>query len=270
MYVVVSIGSSFDDVDTDAVLRLLRDVAEEVINPRFRALTEAQVSEKNPGDLVTVADREAEVLITRALLGAYPDAAVLGEEAYAGDPALLASYVGADHSFTVDPVDGTKNFVQGSPDHAVMVSESRGGEVVRAWIWQPQHGVAYVAERGAGCFRNGERLTRPAASADPSRWRGVTSRRGWIGRELPGLRPLELTWVCCGVDYPKLLEGAADFVLYGAGLPWDHAPGSLLLGEAGAHLGTVDGSAYAPQGPRPRGLLASADRATYDAVVGLL
>jgi len=197
------------------------------------------------------------------------DAVVLGEEAYAGDHALLERYAAAPHSFTVDPVDGTKNFVHGSPDHAVMVSESRDGEVVRAWIWQPQHRLAYVAERGAGTFRNGERLTRPAPP-EPASWRGVTSRRAWIGRELPGLRPLELTWICCGVDYPKLLEGEADFVLYGAGWPWDHAPGLLLLREAGGHLGTHDGSPYRPAGPRAQGLLAAADRATYDAVVTLL
>jgi len=257
-------------VDTDAVLTLLREVADEVINPRFRTLAEDEVAEKNPGDLVTVADREAEVLITGALSRAYPDALVLGEEAYAGDPGLMDRYTAAHHAFTVDPVDGTKNFVHGSPDHAVMVSESLGREVVRAWIWQPQHRLAFVAERGAGAFRNGERLTRPAPPSDPAAWRGVTSRRAWVGRELDGLRPLELTWVCCGVDYPQLVMGAADFVLYGAGLPWDHAPGSLLLEETGAHVGIVDGSPYAAQGPRPSGLIAAADRATYDAVLALL
>lgn len=257
-------------MDTDAVLNLLREVADEVISPRFRSLSDAQIREKLPGDLVTVADHEAEALITRALTGAYRDAVVLGEEAYAGDASLLDRYAAAEHAFTVDPVDGTKNFVHGSPDHAVMVSESRGGEVVRSWIWQPQHRLAYVAERGAGAFRNGERLTRPPPPPSRTEWRGVTSRRAWIGRELPGLRALELTWICCGVDYPKLVEGAADFTLYGAGLPWDHAPGSLLLRESGGHLGTTDGTDYVPQGPPPRGLLAAADRATYAAVVGLL
>ena len=126
-------------MDTDAVLRLVEEVAAEVVTPRFRALTEGQVHEKKPGDLVTVADHEAEVLLTRGADAAYPDAVVLGEEAFAGDPALLDRYVAAEHAFTVDPVDGTKNFVHGSPDHAVMVSESRAGEVVRAWIYQPQH-----------------------------------------------------------------------------------------------------------------------------------
>ena len=75
--------------------------------------------------------------------------------------------------------------------------------------------------------RSTARRTSPSAASAPgataSGWsglpwatllRGVTSRRRWIGRSLDGLPPLELTWVCCGVDYPKLVEGAADYLLY--------------------------------------------------------
>ncbi len=254
-------------VNTQEVLQLLQDVAEEVINPRFRALSGDEIHEKNPGDLVTVADREAEVRITAALAAAYPHALVLGEEATATDDTLLARFREADHAFTVDPVDGTKNFVHGSKDHAVMASELRDGEVQRSWIWQPQHGVAYVAERGRGAHRNGERLVRPPMG---DAVRGVTSRRRWIGRSLGGLPPLELTWVCCGVDYPQLVQGAADYLLYSGTKPWDHAPGSLLLEEAGGYVGTFEGGRYRPQEQPPRGLVAAADRATYDHVRPLL
>jgi len=256
-----------DPVDTDAVLTLLQEVADEVITPRFRDLSSGEVSEKNPGDLVTVADHEAEEMITKALTAAYPDAVVLGEEASAGDPDLEKRFRAADHAFTVDPVDGTKNFVHGSRDHAVMVAEVKSGSVVRSWIWQPQHGAAYVAERGAGAWRNGERLERPPVG---ERIRGVTSRRSWVGRALGTLTRLELTWVCCGVDYPKLVEGAADYAIYHKSSPWDHGPGSLLLSEAGGFLGTWDGEAYRPQAERPAGLVAAADRATYDLVQGLV
>lgn len=252
---------------TDEVLRLLQDVAAQVIEPRFRALEDGQVDEKGPGDLVTVADREAEVLITAALRAAYPDALVLGEEATAADPALLDRFQGAEHAFTVDPVDGTRNFVHGSPDHAVMAAELRSGEVVRSWIWQPQHRVAYVAERGAGAWRDDVRLERPPLGEE---LRGVTSRRSWLGRALGTLRALETTWVCCGVDYPKLVEGDADYALYRGTKPWDHAPGSLLLTEAGGFVGTFDGAPYDAQVALPSGLVAAADRTTYDLVQGLL
>jgi fructose-1,6-bisphosphatase/inositol monophosphatase family enzyme len=250
-------------METDAVLTLLKEVAEEVINPRFRSLTTDQIAEKNPGDLVTVADRESEVRITEVLRREHPAALVLGEEASATDPDLLDRFRAADHAFTVDPVDGTKNFVNGSADHAVMVAELRGGEVVRSWIWQPQHQKGYVAERGAGAWLDGRRLTRPPLGDE---LRGVTSRKGWIGKALGSLRALDLTWVCCGVDYPKLVEGAADYALFRRGKPWDHAPGSLLLSESGGHVGTFDGVPYQPQAEPPNGLIAAADRQTYDVV----
>ncbi len=254
-------------METDDVLDLLREVAEKVINPRFRSLEDNEIAEKNPGDLVTVADREAEVLITDALRAAYPGALVLGEEATAADPSLMERFFAAEHAFTVDPVDGTKNFVKGSPDHAVMAAEVRAGEVVRSWIWQPQHHAAYVAERGAGAWHDGVRLVRPPVG---EALRGVTARRRWLGRALGALRALELTWVCSGVDYPKLCEGEADYAVYAKGKPWDHAPGSLLLTEAGGFVGTSDGHEYRPQEGIPQVLVSAADRATYDVVQGLL
>lgn len=247
------------------MLELLKDVAAEVITPRFRSLDDREVSEKNPGDLVTVADHESEELITAALRAAYPGALVLGEEAMAADPGLLDAFATAEHSFTVDPVDGTKNFVNGSPDHAVMVAETRGGDVTRGWIWQPQHEVAYVAERGAGATRNGERLVVGDAGGAPYR----TARWGWRGRELDGLGTLEATWACCGVDYPHLIAGDAAALLYSRSMPWDHLPGGLILTEAGGRIGRLDGDPWRPRALEG-GLLASGTSERYDAVVASL
>ena len=166
--------------------------------------------------------------------------------------------------------------MHGSRDHAVMVGEVKGGEAVRGWIWQPQHERAYVAELGGGAWRNGERVVR-APTPPRGDWRGVTSRRAWIGRRLADdLPPLELTWVSCGIDYPHLAEGDADYVVYGRANPWDHVPGGLILTEAGGFLGSAAGHAYRPtddhdaEGAVPPALVAAADRATYDAIVALI
>ena len=153
-------------MSTEQVLTLLQQVAAEIITPRFRDLADHHVSEKAPGSLVTIADHEAEVAITDALHTAYPEAVVLGEEAYEADHSILADYAIAEHAFTVDPVDGTRNFVHGSADHAVMVAELVGGRTTRAWIWQPEHAVAWTAELGAGAFRNGERQHRRPVPSD--------------------------------------------------------------------------------------------------------
>ncbi|QFG70185.1 inositol monophosphatase [Ornithinimicrobium pratense] len=248
------------------MLTLLQEVAAEVIDPRFRALEEGQISSKShPQDLVTVADQEAEVLITRALRAAYPQALVLGEEASAQDPGLLAAFrsAAADHAFTVDPVDGTRNFVHGSADHAVMVGEVRGGLAVRTWIWQPQHGVAYVAERGAGAWRDDRRLPQLEVEADPVGWRVRTSDPRQVGRALGPTPPMKLTWISCGIDYPKLAEGVCDAVVYRGTRPWDHVPGSLILAEVGGAVGDTRGHAYSPVREHPD-LIAAASPTVLD------
>jgi fructose-1,6-bisphosphatase/inositol monophosphatase family enzyme len=252
-------------METDEVLALLRAVGEQVVVPRFRALDTAGVGRKRLHAPVTVADREAEALLTDALLAEHPGAVVLGEEAVASDPSVRDRFLGAEHAFTVDPVDGTRQFVRGSPDHAMMLAELRDRAVVRSWIWQPQHRRAYVAEAGAAAWADGRTMGRPAATpAD------ALEGAGWLRRARAVLRDLDLTGTCCGVDYPRLAEGSADYALFWRPQPWDHAPGSLLLAETGGAVGALDGTPYHPQGPRPPVLVAARDRATYDVVRGVL
>lgn len=247
------------------MLELIQQVAAEVITPRFRRLVRGEIMEKNPGDYVTVADREAEVLITDALLADDPDVLVVGEEATSSDPMLLNKLEDAQRAFVVDPVDGTKNFVNGRPDHAVMVAELHAGETVRAWVWQPEHRLAFVAERGAGLYRNGVRVARQAAPRDPSGLRVLTSRHaeeGAVGR----LAVTASAW-CCGVDYPWLAEGEADAIMYQATKPWDHAPGSLFVEETGGVVRYADGTRYIAGRAHPGRLVPAADDETWHAVV---
>ena len=253
-------------MDTDAILDLLKATAAEIITPRFRALSAEQVMEKQPGDLVTVADRESEVAITHALRQHYPDALILGEEATATQAGLLTAFAGAEHAFTIDPVDGTKNFVNGSADHAVMVAELRSGQAVRGWIWQPEHQLAYVAEAGAGVYCNGERLTAQPRSSEPGEIRGASST------ELHGMSPGELaevtdSWWCAGVDYTQMLSGATDYLLFRRDWPWDHVPGALMVAELGGRTGRVDGTRYDPR-VRQDWLLSAASEEVFEQVRG--
>ncbi|WP_226913241.1 inositol monophosphatase family protein [Gephyromycinifex aptenodytis] len=231
-------------MDTDAVLELMREVAEQVINPRFRSLEAGQIMEKSPGDLVTVADREAEELITAALLADDPSVLIVGEEATAADPGLLDRLADAEHAYTVDPVDGTKNFVNGSPDHAVMIAELRHGEPVRAWILQPAHDLTFVSEKGAGVYRNGEPLPMLTPVTDAAELRIATSRPRLEGQH--GEVNVRGTYWSCGIDYPWLAQGGVDALHYTRALPWDHAPGLLLLSELGGVVACADGTPYHP------------------------
>ncbi len=231
-------------MDSADVSNLLKEAAELFIRPRFRQLEDDQIHEKNPGDLVTVADREAEVFLTEQLTKAYPDAVILGEEATAFDPSVLDRAAGADHVFTIDPVDGTRNFVHGSPDYAVMVAEVRGTETVRSWIYQPEYNLMFTAEVGAGAFGNDQQLAGHQGAPAVADLRGVESHTSKIDVGSGPLAQPGATWLSCGIDYPKAAMGEVDYLVYQHTKAWDHLPGALLVKETGGVTSFVDGQPY--------------------------
>lgn len=247
-------------MDTATVTELVRDVAARVVVPRFRALGDGDVTHKRPGDLVTVADREAEAELTDALRVAYPGVLVVGEEASFADPSLVDRLPDAAVAWVVDPVDGTSNFAQGSPDYGVMVAEVHRGRPVRSWIWQPAHERCYVAELGGGVTCNGVPLAPPGEPRRPYR---VSMYRAPRMQPAPGLR-LEPTLGSCAIDYPRLLAGEVDALVYRTVHPWDHLPGALMVHELGGAV-VVQGKPYAA-GVAGAPLLAAASPMVSDAV----
>lgn len=241
-------------MNLDEISALLVEVAEQVILPRFGALAGDEVIEKKPGDLVTVADREAEALLTRILSAAHPGALVIGEEAVFLDRSALDELAEADHAWVIDPIDGTRNFAHGRADFAVMLAELRRGETVHGWIYQPVHQRMYVAEHGAGVSRDGDLLeARRPGRARPVGATYVNLPRGSEER-LQVLRP----WGSCGIDYPRLVEGRIDFLAYRSLHPWDHLPGGLMVREIGGRIATDEGVEYGP-GVTGRRLVAACD-----------
>ena len=250
---------------------LLRAVADAAIRPRFRRLADAEVTEKSAGEIVTIADREAEVLIDAGLRALAPGVPVIGEEACAADASLVGSIPEVTRCWLVDPLDGTANFVAGSPDYAVMVALVDAGQPVAAWIWQPEHDLMWTAALGGGTRRNGALVHTAARPDDGTRRVAVLSRflgeetRARVHARSTRFASVEEAPRCAGVTYPWLIEGRYDAVLFWRTLPWDHAAGALLLAEAGGSARRLDGSAYRPHEDRV-GLLAVARAEAWPAV----
>src|SRR5665647_2341099 len=90
----------------------------------------------------------------------------------AGWPELLDLIVGAPRVWVVDPLDGTQAFIDGSPDHAVMVGLIEYGEAVGGWICLPEHGETFVAQPAPGAVRDGQRLPPTTPPTDLAALRG--------------------------------------------------------------------------------------------------
>jgi fructose-1,6-bisphosphatase/inositol monophosphatase family enzyme len=80
--------------DSKDVIDIMERVAAREIVPRFRHLAEHDINEKNPGDLVTTADIEAERALARELSPLVPESVVVGEEEAETNPSVLAALAG--------------------------------------------------------------------------------------------------------------------------------------------------------------------------------
>jgi len=202
-----------------------------------------QVSLKGPANFVTMADRRAEEMLYDDLAKARPGYGFIGEEG--------GSRPGDDktHTWIVDPLDGTTNFLHGIPQFAISIGLQREGTIIAGVIYNPANDELYTAERGKGAFLNDQRLRVAGrrklnecviACGLPHIGRGdhelSRAEMAEIQNRVAGLRrfgaaSLDMAFVAAG-----RLDGYWERNLQ----PWDMAAGQIIVREAG---GIVSGMA---------------------------
>lgn len=245
------------DSQRDAVYDAIIAAAESAVLPRFQNLAEGEISAKSsPTDLVTIADREAEALLTDSLTKILPGSVVVGEESVSANPDVLRAIDGDAPVWIVDPVDGTRNFANGQTPFCVMVALAVRGITVGAWIWRPIDSEMVVAFRDEG-VRLFETNTGNSRSLQVARPLAVTEMNGFVSfrylseehRTLARKNAKKMRRIqaigCAGEEYLRIAEGRDHFAVFGSLHPWDHAPGSLIVEEAGG-LAVIGGEAYRP------------------------
>jgi myo-inositol-1(or 4)-monophosphatase len=111
-----------------------------------------QVSLKGPANFVSMADRRAEEMLYSDLARARPGYGFIGEEGGTRERDDRT------HTWIVDPLDGTTNFLHGIPQFAISIALQREGTVIAGVIYNPANEELYTAERGKGAFLNDQRL----------------------------------------------------------------------------------------------------------------
>ncbi len=247
--------------DSHRVAEIMETVAREIIVPRFRDLAEGEVREKEPGDLVTIADEESETRLTAELAALLPGSVVVGEEAASADPSVLDRLSEDAPVWIIDPLDGTANFAAGRESYAMIVALAEKGRTVAGWIYQPVTGRMGWAVAGGGTFVNGVRgeVAAPAAIAD---MRGFVSGPKYAGAHWPEMSRLRDAMAsgrnlrCSGIEYLEMASGQAHLCVPVRLNPWDHAAGVLMHREAGGFSALIDGSDYTPLIPEALLILA--------------
>jgi fructose-1,6-bisphosphatase/inositol monophosphatase family enzyme len=257
-------------IDMDRVAAAIAEVAATEVMPRFMKLAAGDIREKAPGDVVTIADEAAEAALAPRLLALRSGSVILGEEAAAADPGLIERLSAEAPVWVVDPVDGTANFAAGRPLFAVMVALVENGVALAGWIHDPVALRTASALRGEGAWLEGKRLRVSQPPAKTSAMRGPLLA-GFFGRPELGRRiqsrrdrvAAVKTLRCAGHEYMRLASGELDFALFTKLMPWDHAPGVLLHGEAGGHAAYLDGTGFRPARIDAGALLLAPDAASW-------
>ena len=212
----------------------------------FGEVAELQVSRKGAADYVSAADLKSEQTIFEELSKARPGYGFLAEE--------RGMIEGTDktHTWIVDPLDGTTNFLHAMPHFAINIALQREGQIVAGVTYNPANADLFWAERGRGAYLNDRRLRVAArtkfdeavfATGIPFLGHGQHGRflteLHQISQRVSGVRrfgaaALDLGWVAAG-----RFDGYWERDLNA----WDIAAGILMVTEAGGTVTDADGGA---------------------------
>jgi 3'(2'), 5'-bisphosphate nucleotidase len=223
-----------------------------ILAVRARGLSVERKQDFSP---VTEADRAAEALIVERLAEIAPGMPVIAEESVA---AGRIPEVG-DQFFLVDPLDGTREFVNGGNDFTVNVGLVRDGAPVLGVIYLPASGKLFAGVVGEGAWRAvaedgviGERRAMhvrppPEGAVDivASRSHRTPETDAFIARYQVG----QLVNRGSSIKFCALAEGKADlYPRMGTTMQWDTAAGDAILRAAGGRVLTLEGTPL-PYGP---------------------
>ncbi len=224
-------------------------------------------------DLVTEADLAAQKVVEQAILDAFPDHSILGEEDNLSEQSRKNS---AQHRWIVDPLDGTTNYVHGVPLFCTSIAFVSGGEILCGVIYNPISEELFSAEKGKGAFLNGQSIQTSSFTAlaeslvavsfpttttqdapDMKAFLKVISECQAIRRS--GSAALNMAYVAAG-----RFDAAWAFRTH----PWDVAAGALLVSEAGGAVTKPDASPLTLDDPTP--FCCSASITLHSAVISLI
>ncbi len=210
----------------------------------FGEVERLQVSVKGPGNFVSAADHRAEETLRQELSKARPGYGFLGEEGG------MTAGTDQSHTWLVDPLDGTTNFLHGIPQFCISIGLKREDTIVAGVIYNPATDELYTAERGKGAYLNDRRLRVAGRSrlADavvacglPHLGRGDLElfRREFsvVQAQVAGIR----RFGAAALDLAFIAAGRFDGYWERDLSPWDLAAGILLVREAGGFVTTVEG-----------------------------
>lgn len=193
---------------------------------------------------VTDADKDIEKMLVQTISSRFPDHAIVGEEGTAKS--------GSAHTWYIDPIDGTTNYIHGLPYCSIALALWDASGPLIGIVADPIHRVTYTAVRGEGAFKNGAPI-RVSATASMKQsignlgwdWGNKESRKELIAK----IEENFYRWRECGgsaLEICFVAAGMLDFFVSININIWDMAGASLILSEAGGKVSEMNGDHITP------------------------
>ncbi|MDX6444873.1 MAG: 3(2), 5-bisphosphate nucleotidase [Blastocatellia bacterium] len=218
-------------------------------------LVEQKINANDELEEVTAADREANELIVGRLQKEFPDDGILAEESTDTEHRLEKERV-----WLIDPMDGTKNFINRDGDFAVQIGLAVGGESVLGVVYQPVRAVLYRAAHNQGAWMEAEDNTTTRLSVSnlskPSEMVLASSRSHRSPRMERVVKAFgfkdEMQRGSVGVKMGLIAEQQADLYLHlsPSTKQWDTCGPEAILVEAGGRVSDLFGQPLRYNGVR--------------------
>ncbi|WP_424989547.1 inositol monophosphatase family protein [Fluviibacterium sp. S390] len=211
--------------------------------------------EKPGAGPVTEADYAVNTYLAETLQAARPDYGWLSEETPDSTDRLARDTV-----FIIDPIDGTRSFLEGSGSWAHSLAVAHRGQVIAGAVHMPQRGFTFTASLGGGARLNGAPLTAsPRTALDGATL--LANKFSVAPKYWPnGLPPIKRHYrPSLAYRLGLVAEGRFDAMLvFRDTWEWDIAAGSLIATEAGASVSDRHGHAlrFNTEHPVSSGLIA--------------
>jgi myo-inositol-1(or 4)-monophosphatase len=216
----------------------------DILIRKIPKLAKLDVEQKGRNDFVSEADYAAEGAVIDVIQKHYPDHAIIAEESGAQGE--------SDHTWVIDPLDGTTNYLQGFPVFCVSIGLMHNGRMECGAVYDPLRQEIFTASRGQGAQLDGHKI-RVTGRIDLERsliGTGFPYRDSNMALA-PYMKMLEkaITETAgirrCGsaaLDLCYVASGRLD-AFWETGLSiWDIAAGALIIREAGGIISGLDGS----------------------------
>jgi len=237
------------DINNDDIKDILYKISKEIILPKHKNLKDEDIKLKNKIDLVTSVDIAVEQELNNILSLLLPNSLFIGEELYFKDPSILNFYNQNKFCWTVDPIDGTANFVKGRDKFAIMIALTFKETILQSWIYKPLTDEFYYSKQGEGAFINSRRINN-IKKVNFSNAIGSISSKYWADNYLKNIEKIinkfkdVNNYGCIGLEYVDIAMGCRDFAILSKLFPWDHIPGILLVQESGGSVIHFDHTQY--------------------------